>query len=195
MSSLKSICVFCGSSSGARPEYIESGHLLADAMHARGLSLVYGGAHVGIMGAIANRLLELGGEVYGVIPHSLVNLEVAHEGLSELIVVDTMHERKAKMADLADGFIALPGGLGTLEELFEVLTWSQLDFHDKPCGLFNVADFYGKLMEFLDYATAEAFMRQEHRDLLLTDNTADGLLDQMLSYLPSITTPKHLIES
>ena len=179
---MKSVCVFCGSSPGSKPDYIASSELLAKVMAERNLSLVYGGAHVGIMGAIANHLLELGGEVIGVIPEALVELEVAHQGLTQLHVVADMHERKAKMAELSDGFVALPGGLGTLEELFEVLTWAQLAFHDKPVGLLNVAGFYDDLLRFLDNACQEAFMKPGHRDLLLDDINPSALLARMMEH-------------
>lgn len=185
MSELKSICVFCGSSRGARPDYIAASEKLAQAMVERNLSLVYGGAHVGIMGAIANEVLRLGGNAYGVIPESLVDMEVAHPGLTELYVVGDMHERKAKMTDLSDGFISLPGGLGTLEEMFEVLTWAQLGFHDKPSGLLNVGGFYNNLLGFLDHANEEGFMRREHRQLLLDDADPDKLLTRLIEFKPA----------
>lgn len=154
-------------------------------MAALNLSLVYGGAHVGIMGAIANELLKLGGQVYGVIPESLVEMEVAHQGLTELYVVKDMHARKAKMADLSDGFISLPGGLGTLEEMFEILTWAQLGFHDKPSGLLNVGGFYNDLLSFLDNSNEEGFMRREHRHLLIDDADPDQLLARLMAYEPA----------
>lgn len=185
MAELKSICVFCGSSRGARPDYIAASEQLAQAMARQNLSLVYGGAHVGIMGAIANELLKLGGKVYGVIPEALVDMEVAHEGLTELYIVKDMHERKAKMAALADGFISLPGGLGTLEEMFEVLTWAQLGFHGKPCGLLNVGGFYNDLLSFLDTANEEGFMRREHRELLIAETDTDQLLARLLNFTPA----------
>ncbi len=185
MSEIKSICVFCGSSRGAKPDYIDASRQLAQSMAKQGITLVYGGAHVGIMGAIADELLKLGGKVVGVIPEALVDMEVAHDGLTELHVVSDMHERKARMADLDDGFISLPGGLGTLEEMFEVLTWSQLGFHSKPCGLLNVSGFYDDLLRFLDNANEQGFMRREHRQLLLDDADADSLLSRLISYEPA----------
>lgn len=185
MSDLKSICVFCGSSRGARPDYIESSEQLAKSMAEQNLALVYGGAHVGIMGAIANELLKLGGKVYGVIPEALVDMEVAHDGLTELYIVKDMHERKAKMAALSDGFISLPGGLGTLEEMFEILTWAQLGFHDKPSGLLNVGGFYDDLLRFLDTANEEGFMRREHRELLIDDTDPDKLLARLMNFKPA----------
>ena len=185
---MKSVCVYCGSSPGAKPDYIAASEQLAEAMAANNQSLVYGGAHVGVMGAVANRLLELGGEVVGVIPKALVELEVAHQGLTKLHVVADMHERKALMAKLADGFVALPGGLGTLEELFEMLTWSQLAFHKKPVGLLNVVGFYDDLLRFLDTACVEGFMRQGHRELLLAETNPAQLLERMKLYKPVYTS-------
>ncbi len=176
---MKKICVFCGSSSGRQPEYIEAAHKLANALTKRGIGLVYGGASVGIMREIADAVLSSGGEVIGVIPQALVDKEVSHKGLTELKVVSSMHERKAVMAELSDGFIALPGGLGTLEELFEVLTWSQLGFHNKPCGLLNVNGYYNKLSSFLDHAVDEEFVKMKHRELLLNEDNPGGLLALM----------------
>ena len=160
---MKQVCVFCGSSSGARPEYIRAARHLGRVLACRNLGLVYGGASVGIMGEIANAVLEEGGEVTGVIPRMLMEKEVAHTGVSDLRIVGSMHERKALMAELADGFIALPGGLGTFEEFFEVLTWEQLGMHQKPCGLLNVGQYYSKLVDFLDYAVFQQFIKAEHR--------------------------------
>lgn len=182
MADIKSLCVFCGSSPGAKPDYIASSEQLAQSMAEQQLSLVYGGAHVGIMGALADRLMALGGKVVGVIPEALVEMEVAHQGLTELHVVADMHERKAKMAELSDGFISLPGGLGTLEEMFEVLTWSQLGLHGKPCGLLNVAGFYDDLLRFLDNACSEAFMLPHHRALLMAETDPDNLIGRMKAY-------------
>ncbi|MCL4161708.1 UNVERIFIED_CONTAM: hypothetical protein GTU68_026150 [Idotea baltica] len=151
-------------------------------MAAQGISLVYGGAHVGIMGAVADRLMALGGQAVGVIPEALVEMEVAHQGLTELHVVADMHERKARMAELSDGFVSLPGGLGTLEEMFEMLTWAQLGMHSKPCGILNVAGFYDGLLSFLDNACKEAFMLQAHRDLLIAETEPTALLARMKAY-------------
>jgi len=178
---MNSLCVYCGSSIGAKADYAQNAKRLAEAMYQHEMALVYGGAQVGIMGAIADHMISLGGKTIGVIPEAIVKLEIAHDGLTELHIVKDMHERKAKMAELADGFVALPGGLGTLEELFEMLTWSQLGFHAKPCGLLNVAGFYEHLLRFLDNATGEAFMRQAHRDLLIDDVNPDKLLKRMMA--------------
>ena len=147
-----------------------------------GLGLVYGGAQVGVMGAVADGVLQAGGEVIGIIPHSLVRKEVAHQGLEDLRIVDSMHERKAQMADLADGFLALPGGCGTFEELFEIVTWAQIGIHNKPIGLLNVANYYDPLLALLDHAVAERFVHPAHRSLLLTDTDPERLLDAMNRY-------------
>jgi len=143
---MKTVCVYCGSSPGRLPEYQDAARRLGYELAGRGLGLVYGGASVGVMGAVADAMLERGGKAIGVIPYSLATKEVSHDGLDELIVVDSMHERKARMAELSDGFIALPGGWGTIEEIFEMLTWAQLGFHEKPCGLLNIASYYDHLL-------------------------------------------------
>jgi len=163
---------------------VNASHALADALLARDITLVYGGAHVGVMGAIADRLLQGGGRAIGVIPQALVEFEVAHTGLTELHVVPDMHARKAMMADKSDAFVALPGGLGTLEELFEVLTWAQLGFHKKPCGLLNVEGFFDQLLSFLDHATGQAFMQPAHRKLLIDATSPEKLLQQLIAYEP-----------
>jgi len=181
---MKKICVYCGSSSGKSPEYLESASVLAKEMVKRKIGLVYGGANVGIMGEIANTMLAYGGDVTGVIPQALVDKEVGHFGLTELKIVGSMHERKATMADLSDGFIALPGGLGTLEELFEVLTWSQLGFHYKPCALLNIKQYYESLSVFLDHAVDEEFVKPIHREMLLVASDPSQLLDAMECYQP-----------
>jgi len=183
---IKSLCVYCGSSPGAKPDYVALSEQLALTMAEQNLGLVYGGAHVGIMGALANKLMELGGKVTGVIPEALVDMEVAHQGITELHVVADMHERKATMAKLSDGFISLPGGLGTLEETFEMLTWSQLGFHGKPCGLLNVAGFYDDLLRFLDNACSEAFMLPHHRALLIDSTDPNDLIARMRAYVPEV---------
>lgn len=178
------LCVFCGSSSGARPAYADAARALGRVLLQHRIGLVYGGASVGVMGELADTLLAGQGEVIGVIPRSLASKEVAHQGLADLRIVDSMHERKAQMADLAEGFIALPGGFGTFEEFFEVLTWSQLGIHGKPCGLLSVAGYFDKLIEFVDHAVTEAFVRPEHRQTLLMENDPEALIERMQSYEP-----------
>jgi uncharacterized protein (TIGR00730 family) len=179
---VKRVCVFSGSSPGADVAYraaaVDLGHRLAG----RGIDLVYGGASVGLMGAVADAAMEDGGHVIGVIPQSLVDREVAHDGLADLRIVDSMHERKALMADLADAFVALPGGVGTLEELFEVYTWNQLGLHAKPLGLFNVRGYFDGLARFLDHAVAERFVTEKHRAMLLVDEDLDSLLDGLAAW-------------
>lgn len=181
---MKRLCVFCGSSAGARDDYTRAAQALAAAMAQRGLGLVYGGGNVGLMGKIADAMLQAGGEVIGVIPQSLVAREVAHRGLTELRVVDTMHQRKALMNELSDGFIAMPGGFGTFEEFFEIVTWSQLGIHLKPSGLLNVSGYYDPLLKMLDHAVAERFVRPAHRDLVIADNDADRLLQRLTDSKP-----------
>lgn len=181
---MRSVCVFSGSSPGARPEYAAAARVLGEELAARGLRVVYGGASVGLMALVADSVLAAGGEVVGVIPQQLVDKEVAHHGLSELRVTGSMHERKASMADLSDGFVALPGGFGTLEEFAEVLTWSQLGLQAKPCGLLDVADFYRPLLAFFDHAVAERFVRAGHRELVLVDTDPGRLLDAMRDWKP-----------
>jgi len=179
---VKRVLVFCGSSPGARPEYTahaeELGHLLA----ARELELVYGGAHVGLMGALADSALSAGGTVIGVIPTRLVDAEVAHPGLTKLHVVETMHERKTLMGELSDAVIALPGGTGTLDELFELFTWKQLGLHRKPIGLLDVAGYWQPLLGFLEHAVDERFLREEHLKTLLVERDAGALLDRLAAY-------------
>lgn len=179
---LNKLCVYCGSNSGRRTEYIASAKQLAHALVEKNIDLVYGGASVGVMGVLADTVLEEGGNVIGIIPQDLVKKEVAHDSLTELHVVDSMHERKALMAELADGFIALPGGLGTIEELFEILTWAQLGLHEKPCGLLNVFGYYDKLAAFLDYAVSEEFIKHVHRSMLLVEEHPKALLERIKSY-------------
>ena len=179
---MKSICVYCGSASGADAQYLEMARALGLELVRRKLKLVYGGAGIGLMGEVANTVMAAGGEVTGVLPRNLFRREVPHDGLTELIQVDSMHERKARMATLADGFIALPGGLGTLEELFEILTWAQLGLHDKPCGILNVKGYYDRLGEFLDDCAQEGFIRQQHRSMLMFSDRPDQLLDQFADY-------------
>ncbi|MCP3671836.1 MAG: TIGR00730 family Rossman fold protein [Gammaproteobacteria bacterium] len=181
---MKRICVYCGSSTGRSPEYIGYARVLAKELLTRNIGLVYGGASVGIMGEIADTVLDGGGEVIGVIPQKLVDKEVSHNGLTELQVVNSMHERKAIMAEISDGFIALPGGLGTIEEIFEVLTWSQLGFHKKPCALLNIKQYYNSLSLFLDHAVEEQFIKPIHREMLLVGDDPSNLLDTMETYNP-----------
>ena len=178
------ICVYCGSSPGKHPAYREAAVLLAQALAQRGIGLVYGGGSVGIMGSIADAMGDAGAEVIGVIPRALDEKEVSHAGLSELVLVDSMHERKALMAELSDGFVALPGGLGTIEELFEVLTWTQLGFHQKPCGLLNVQGYFDQLVAFLDHAVEQAFVKPVHRNMLLLEEQPGPLLQRMATFLP-----------
>jgi uncharacterized protein (TIGR00730 family) len=179
---IKKICVYCGSSRGKNPAFAQSAVNLAQEMCARNIGLVYGGAAVGVMGAVADAVLEAGGEAIGVIPKSLAVKEIAHENLAELHVVASMHERKAMMAELADGFIALPGGWGTLEELFEMLTWAQLGFHDKPCGLLNTEGYYDSLIKFLENAFAQQFVNELYRPMLVTSAEPATLLDKFAFY-------------
>jgi len=181
------ICVYCGSSPGRLPEYSDAARMLGHELAARKLGLVYGGASVGVMGAVADAILEKGGEAIGVIPYALATREVAHSGLDDLFVVDSMHERKAKMAELSDGFIALPGGWGTIEEIFEMLTWAQLGFHQKPCGLLNIAGYYDHLFTFLEHAIDQRFVREEYRPMIMMEETASDLLDRYQQYqAPSV---------
>lgn len=181
---LKNICVYCGSNPGKRPDYVESAHELASELVNRDIGLVYGGASVGIMGALADAVLAQGGRVIGVIPESLMRKEVGHHHLTELHVVPSMHARKTMMAERSDGFIALPGGAGTLEEIFETWTWAQLGMHQKPCGLLNIAGYYDQLAGFLDHTLQESFMRAEHRAMLLIESQPAALLDRYADYTP-----------
>jgi uncharacterized protein (TIGR00730 family) len=181
---MQRVCVFCGSSAGSNPAYAEAARTLGRAMVERGHSLVYGGGHVGLMGVLADAVLEAGGEAIGVIPHALNEREIAHLRLTRLHVVDSMHERKAKMAEMSDAFIAMPGGFGTYEEFFEAVTWTQLGVHKKPCGLLNVAGFYDPIVQFLDH---EQFIRPAHRGTVLVDSDPARLLDQLAAVvLPDV---------
>ncbi|WP_346838405.1 TIGR00730 family Rossman fold protein [Microbulbifer sp. SAOS-129_SWC] len=179
---MKNICVYCGSSPGRRPEYLQAAEALGAALVARDIGLVYGGASIGVMGALADAVLAKGGRVTGVIPEALAVREVPHSGITEMRVVDSMHERKAMMEELSDGFIALPGGLGTLEELFEILTWAQLGFHRKPCGLLDVAGYYRHLATFLDHCVAEQLLQPQYRAMLLEADHPGRLLALMENY-------------
>jgi uncharacterized protein (TIGR00730 family) len=184
MKTLTSLCVYCGSSAGRIDDYSAAASALAKAMVERGIRLVYGGASVGIMGVVADAVLRLGGEAVGVIPEALMRKELAHAGLTELHVTPSMHSRKTLMAELADGFVALPGGIGTFEEIFEVWTWAQLGFHGKPCGLLNVAGYYDGLTAFLDHAAAEQFVRADQREMLVVEADPNALLDRFANYAP-----------
>ncbi|MCY1396243.1 LOG family protein YvdD [compost metagenome] len=187
--SLRAVCVFCGASTGNNPVYREAAIALGRTLAERKLTLVYGGGAVGLMGIVADAALAAGGEVIGIIPHSLKNAEVGHNGLTRLEVVDGMHARKARMAELSDAFIALPGGLGTFEELFEVWTWGQLGYHGKPLGLLEVNGFYNKLSGFLDHVVAEGFVREPHRAMLQMSESPLELLDQLAAWQP-LAPPK-----
>jgi len=182
---MKRICVFCGSNAGARSEYAEAARALATVLAERKLGIVYGGGNIGLMGVLADAALARGGEVIGVIPQKLVDKEVAHHGVTELRIVETMHERKALMNDLSDAFIALPGGFGTLDEFFEVLTWSQLGFHGKPCALLNVAGYYDGMLAMLDHAVTERFLRPAHRELVIADTDPLRLLQRLSAFVPA----------
>ena len=185
---LKRLCVFCGARHGKRPEYAAAAQALGRTLAERGIELVYGGGNIGLMGEVADACMSAGGSAIGVIPEAMLAWEVGHQALTRLEVVDSMHTRKARMAELSDGFIALPGGLGTFEELFEVLTWSQLGFHGKPIGLMNVANYYTPLVQMVDNGVDEGFMKPENAALLLRDDTIDGLLRQMAEYQAPATT-------
>lgn len=181
---MKRICLFCGSSSGILPLYRQSAVQLGQLLAKEGIGLVYGGAAIGLMGAAADAALAAGGEVIGVIPRHLEAKEIAHANLTALHVVGTMHERKALMAELADGFIALPGGMGTFDEFFEVVTWAQLGMHSKPCGLLNVAGYYDTLVAFLDHTVAQGFVQKEHRRMLVVEENVNAMLERFLDYQP-----------
>lgn len=185
---MRRLCVFCGSSDGDDPAYPAAARELGGTLARAGIGLVYGGARVGLMGAVADAALAAGGEVIGVIPTALVEKEVAHTGLSDLRVVASMHERKALMAELSDGFVALPGGIGTFEELFEVWTWAQLGYHAKPCALLNVNGFYDGLIAFLDGVAARRFLKHAHRAMLIEARDADGLMTRLRAYAPPAVT-------
>lgn len=187
MARMESICVFAGSSSGTRPAYASAAEELGRAIAERGWRVVYGGGRVGLMGVLADAALAAGGEVIGVIPEALLRKEVGHQGLTDLRVVQTMHQRKALMSELSDGVVALPGGLGTLEELFEILTWAQLGIHARPCGMLNAGGYYDDLLTFLDQTVSEGFVRGEHRDMILAAGEAAALLDLMAGYTPRYT--------
>ena len=179
---MKRVCVFCGANAGICPAYGIAAQGLAAVLARHGLGLVYGGGNVGLMGVLADSMLQAGGEVIGVIPQSLLAREVAHRGITDLRVVDTMHQRKALMNELSDAFIALPGGFGTLDEFFEILTWSQLGIHGKPSGLLNVSGYYDSLLAMLDHAVTEGLLRPAHRALVIADTDADSLVQRLFSF-------------
>jgi uncharacterized protein (TIGR00730 family) len=179
---LRTVCVYCGSNAGRDPAYAGAARSLGRALVARDLGLVYGGAGVGIMGIVADTVLALGGRVTGVIPEALVRKEVAHSSLTDLRVTSSMHERKMLMAELSDGFVALPGGVGTLEEIFEAWTWAQLGLHAKPCGFLNVAGYFDGLISFLDHAVSEQFVKAPHREMLVVSDDPADLLDRFAAY-------------
>ena len=184
---MHSVCVFCGSNPGTDPAYTEAARSLGRMLAEANVRLVFGGGHVGLMGVVSNAALEAGGDIVGVIPKFLVERELAHEGLTDLRIVGSMHERKAMMSDLSEGFIALPGGTGTLEEFFEVLTWAQLGEHQKPCGLLNVAGYFDPLLTVFDQMVAKGFLSPSNRDLVLVDSDTDGLLQKLDHYQPPET--------
>jgi uncharacterized protein (TIGR00730 family) len=184
---MKSICVYCGSSMGASPDYAEGARQLAAQLVQNNIALVYGGGNVGLMGTIATEVIRLGGEVTGIIPKALVDKELGHTALTRLHVVKDMHERKSMMASLSDGFIAMPGGMGTLEELFEILTWAQLGFHQKPVGLLNTNGFYDKLLEFTQHLVDESFVAKEQVDAIFSESNADTLIKRFKTYVPTYT--------
>jgi uncharacterized protein (TIGR00730 family) len=181
---MKTICVFAGSSCGSQPEYRAAAEEFGRLLATRNIGLVYGGARVGLMGVVADAVLALHGQVTGVIPAGLVAKEIAHDGLTDLRVVQSMHERKALMADLCDAVVALPGGWGTLEEFFEILTWGQLGLHQKPCGLLNVRGYFDRLLSFVGHSIEEGFVRREHRSMMAVTDSPDELLDLLASYEP-----------
>ncbi|WP_019243252.1 MULTISPECIES: TIGR00730 family Rossman fold protein [Bacillus] len=186
---MKAIAVFCGSSMGASPEYQQGAVLLGKELAKRNITLVYGGSSIGIMGIVADTVLAEGGSVIGVMPHLLHEREISHPNLTELIVVESMHERKAKMADLVDGFIVLPGGPGTLDEFFEIFTWAQIGLHNKPCGILNIADYYKPLLALFDHMVTEQFLQEKYKSMLLVYEHPKALIDAFSSYqAPPIKT-------
>jgi uncharacterized protein (TIGR00730 family) len=192
---LRRVCVFCGSSPGARPAYGDAAEELGRLLVDEGIGLVYGGGQVGLMGRLADAVMAAGGEITGVMPEALVAKEIGHPGLDDLRVVGSMHERKALMADLSDGFVALPGGLGTVEELFEVYTWSQLGLHRKPCALLDVEGYYEGIATWLSHAVAERFLREDHRKMLIVEREPGTLIEQLRSFEPAAVVPKWIDRS
>ena len=187
--SITRLCVFCGTNAGSRPEYGTAARELGALLAEEGIELVYGGASVGIMGELADAVQEGGGHVTGIIPQQLIQKEAAHRGIPDLIVVASMHQRKSQMADLSDGFIALPGGIGTLEGFFEILTWGQLGIHAKPCGVLNIAGYFDSLTGFLDHAVAEGFLTEGHRETIMVETDPRALLERMRAYQPPTGAP------
>ena len=187
---IKRICVFCGSNHGARSAYTDAAQQLGKALVSQGMGLVYGGGSIGMMTVVADAVLKEKGEVIGVIPHALSSKEFAHNGLTELHLVSSMHERKAMMAELSDAFIAMPGGFGTLDEFFEIITWAQLGLHTKPIGLLNVGGYFDLLLKFVDYMLRERFISAEHRQLIITSHNPEELLSALIRYKPMQPIPK-----
>ena len=183
---MKRICVFCGSNNGANPIYLETAESVGKFLAKKNIELVYGGGRVGLMGKVADTVMANGGTVIGIIPQSLATKEIAHQGLTELHIVNSMHERKAMMAELADGFIALPGGFGTFEEFCEIVTWAQLGIHQNPCGLLNINGFYDNLIALINFSTTENFIRAEHRRLVLVESAVEKLFDLMKDFQPPV---------
>jgi uncharacterized protein (TIGR00730 family) len=186
---LTRLCVFCGTNTGSRPDYRTAARELGSLLAEEGIELVYGGASVGIMGELADAVQEGGGHVTGIIPQQLIQKEAAHRGIQDLIVVASMHQRKSQMADLSDGFVALPGGIGTLEGFFEILTWGQLGIHAKPCAVLNIAGYFDSLTAFLDHAVKEGFLAEAHRSTIMVESTPKALLERLRAYEPPEGAP------
>ncbi|MCF7791293.1 MAG: TIGR00730 family Rossman fold protein [Victivallales bacterium] len=178
----RAICIFCGSSFGNRNEYVNAAEQLADEFIKRNIKLIYGGAKVGLMGVLADRILKQGGEVTGIIPRSLLDKEVAHKNLTELKIVEDMHQRKYLMHEMSDAFIAMPGGFGTLDEIFEAITWGQLEIHKKPCAFYNICNYYEQLIKFIDYTSEEGFVSREYIEMIINEDNPQKLLDRIYSY-------------
>jgi len=181
---LKRICVYCGSNVGNNPIYKETAVLLGQALAEHQIGLVFGGSHVGLMGAVADGVLQHGGEVIGVIPQALADKDLAHKNLTEIHVVNSMHERKALMAELSDGYIVLPGGIGSLDEFFEIWTWAQLGIHEKPCGILNVNTYYDRLLSFIDHVASQQFLHHDHRHMIIVEQNPHDLLQRFKAYEP-----------
>jgi len=184
---MKRLAIYCGSATPSDPVFVDSARAVGRALAERGIGVVYGGGRLGLMGAVADAALDAGGEVIGVIPQALVDAEVAHRGCTELHVVDTMHQRKQAFTDLSDGFVTLPGGTGTMDELWEAMSWAQIGYHAKPVGLLNVAGFYDGLITFVKTMGDVGFLRPQHQGLLIVDDTLDGLLAKMAAFTPATT--------